>query len=166
MNGSFQIDTTSGFQYDVLAGNHAIVENLSSERNPYLIPDFYGTRSDSGIEVNHYRALGHPPVLQGVRILGTAMQMDVRLMRRRRVGGKVTFEEVPSHPGGIVARNRATKRTMSTGATMTVSTFRSAMMNHAIIAGDGFAAIQRDRAGRPLPDNVTSALPRHAGGVQ
>lgn len=145
-------------QFDVMPNSAALTElptlqNFSDfHRDPWALPDFGGTTSDAGLLVNHHRALGHPPILQGVKILAGAMaQMQVQLMRRTvSASGRMSIEPVRAHFGGRVAKNRSLTREMSSGAVMTICQFRSAMMNHAVLAGDGWASIQRDGGGRPL----------------
>lgn len=158
------IPMTSSF--DVMSGAAAVptLENLDLLNDPRVFssfPSFFGARADAGVDVTHESVLGLPAVQQGVKILAGAMaSMDVQLMQRVAVpSGKSRIEPVIGHKGDIVARNRSVRRETSSGATMSACTFRSSMMNHAIIAGDGFSAIQRNNGGEPLQTTLLPPYP-------
>lgn len=137
------------------------LKNVSSFRERWF-PGTVGAPSDAGLEITHERALGHPAILQGVNLLAGAMaQMKVRLVREVRTpaGGK-RIEEVRDHPGAIVARNRSRQRETVNGAVMTICQYRRATMNHAIMCGDGYGAIQRTTlTGDPVQKTLLPPYP-------
>lgn len=120
-----------------------------------------GTRSEAGIHIDHDRSLGHPAILQGVNILrGALAQVKVSLVRETRTAsGKKRIEEVNDHPGAQVARNRTRIRESQNGTVMTICQYRGSTMNHAILAGDGWGAIQRNGRGEPVSKTLLPPYP-------
>ena len=144
------------------AGFHLVVENVTPAvpYDPFFGVFLDSRKSEAGVDVNHYTALSHPPLLHGVTIIaGDIGQLPMQLKRHRNGRQDV----ITDHAGGRVARHRIDPR-VSRNNPMEVSSYRETMMNHALIEGNGVAFIDRDqRTGQaiqqiPLPPYPMTGL--------
>ena len=98
-------------------------------------------KSDSGLRVTGMSAMSLPPVFYAVRkISGHVAQLPLCVHQRLPEGGAV---KAYSHPAYRLMKTRPNPY-------MTAAQFKETLMAHALIWGNGKAAIIRDSLGRPL----------------
>jgi HK97 family phage portal protein len=114
-----------------------------------------GHESDSGISLDGKTVLRYAPVWYAVRrISGHVAQLPLVLYRRDGERGK---ERAAEHPAYAIVKRRP-------NAMMTASVFRELLQYHALVWGNGRAAIARNRRGDPieliplLPDRTVTVL--------
>lgn len=112
----------------------------------------------SGVRVTRRKALGYAGVWRAVTLIANSVgRLPVQVMKR--VGeGK---EPDRRHQAYRLLRKKPNQY-------MTAFTFKQALMSHALLDGNGYALIVRDKDGRPvelLPLNPTSTWPVRADGV-
>lgn len=94
----------------------------------------------SGIRVNHKSTIGYPPFWRGVNLLANDVA-DLPLDVFRRDGDD--REIARTHPAQKLIKQAASP-------VMHARAFRSTMMGHALLFGNGFAWIERDQRSRPI----------------
>lgn len=99
------------------------------------------TRNDSGIRVSHDTALKYSAVWACVNYLArTLAYLPWNVFRRRDGGGR---DRAASHPVDWLLHTQPNPE-------MSAFSFRQALMGHALTWGNGYAEIERDRAGRVM----------------
>lgn len=96
--------------------------------------------SSSGVRVTAKKAIGYPPLWKGVNLIARDVaKLPLPLYRRDEENGKIEAREHSSYP-------LLRKRTVP--GIMKALTFKMTMQYHALMYGNGCAAIIRDGAGR------------------
>lgn len=96
--------------------------------------------SSSGVRVTAKKAIGYPPLWRGVNLICRDIaKLPLPLYKRDDENGKIEARDHPSYP---LLRKRAVPGIMK------AITFKMTMQFHALMYGNGCAAIIRDFAGR------------------
>ncbi|AMV20419.1 phage portal protein [Planctomyces sp. SH-PL14] len=99
-----------------------------------------GEPTSTGITVNQKTAMGYPALFRAISLIsGDVGRLPFAVYRRLKDGGKEVDKD---HPAYVLLRRRANPFLLA-------MTFRETMTAHALLRGNGFAAIIRDGAGRP-----------------
>lgn len=99
-----------------------------------------GGRTDSGVVVNGRTALGYPPLWRGINLISNSVSgMPVDVYRRK---GE---DRVPAkkHPAFKLIHRKASP-------VQTAVKFRKTLTSHALLYGNGFAAIERNAMQEPV----------------
>lgn len=98
------------------------------------------SESSSGVRVNHKNALGYPAMWRGINLIcdGTR-KLGLHLYRKKSDGGRERFTE---HAAYRLVRRKPNEF-------MTAGVFRQVLTFHAVLYGNGYAAIIRDGAQTP-----------------
>lgn len=96
-------------------------------------------RSTSGARVTPKRALGCPPLWRGINLLANACKKLRPYVYKNQDGA----ERDKSHPAYPLMRRRVNEW-------IKAGIFRQLLTYHAVLFGNGYAAIYRDRLGRPV----------------
>lgn len=130
------------------------VENPTVPLSEATSEMFDGEASASGTRVSRKRALGYSAVWRAVNLIaGDVGRLPVYVLKRNGSGKEVDRE----HPAYRLLLRKPNDL-------MTAFTFRQTLQAHALISGNGYAAISRDNAGRPVelmlldPDQTWPAL--------
>jgi len=116
------------------------------------------SESSSGVRVNHKNALGYPAMWRGINLIcdGTR-KLGLHLYRKKSDGGRERFTE---HAAYRLVRRKPNEF-------MTAGVFRQVLTFHAVLYGNGYAAIIRDGFAAPqelLILDPTTTVPVVAGG--
>jgi HK97 family phage portal protein len=99
-----------------------------------------GAPTKSGVRLTPKTALGYPPLWRALNLIsGDVARLPLQTYLRLDDGGK---EPAREHPAYTLTRRRA-------NPVMRASAFKRVLTYHALLRGNGLAAIVRDRAGRP-----------------
>ena len=132
---------------------HEVYNMQSGLENPaeWLHYQFSGGRTATGETMNHWKALGLPAVWSAVQMMaGHIGMIPIDLKKPKSEGG---FESLNRHAALRVLNEVPNE-------IMTAHTFKESLMMHALIYGNGYAWIERNRYNRPLslilipPENV------------
>ena len=127
----------------VIASMFERAEKRVSLANPdrWLTSVFGGEETSSGIPVDESKALQLSAVYACVRVLSeTLASLPLPVYRRLTPRGKA---RAPDHSLFEILHDRA-------NPDMTSVTFRETLMAHVVLWGNGYAEIERDRAGRVI----------------
>lgn len=116
------------------------------------------SESSSGVRVNHKNAVGYPAMWRGINLIcdGTR-KLGLHLYRKKSDGGRERFTE---HAAYRLVRRKPNEF-------MTAGVFRQVLTFHAVLYGNGYAAIIRDAFAAPrelLILDPTTTVPVVAGG--
>jgi len=117
-----------------------------------------GGDATSGVSVTRNSVLGYPAVWRGTTLLAKDVGKLPLCVFARLGDGK---EKDRRHPAFRLLRRKPNPE-------MTASQFRLHLTAHAILTGNGYAQIIRDRAGRPIrmwPLDPDQTIPMRADGV-
>jgi HK97 family phage portal protein len=118
-----------------------------------------GAAAASGVRVNRATALTYSPWFRGVALLSRDVGKVPLYVLKRRPDGKGKARD-PDHPAYRLLLRKPNPY-------MTAAAFREALTGHAVSGGNGYAAVERDGAGRPLallPLDPDATWPVRAGG--
>lgn len=102
---------------------------------------FGGGASDSGVSVTPTSAMGYPPLWRAINLVaGDVAKLPLNVYRRLQDGGK---EADKRHPAWQLL-------TRQTSETSDAVTFRECLTAHALLRGNGYAAIQRNNRMEPV----------------
>ncbi len=99
-----------------------------------------GSDGGSGVRVNRKRALGHAAIWRGVNLI--AGDVGRHPFRVYKYVGNSGLADDPRHQAALVMRRP--------NDYMTPFTFRQTLQAHALLQGNGYAYIVRDKGARPL----------------
>jgi len=122
--------------------NASPLENPSiSLRDPAVWQGVFGGGStDSGVAVTPSSAMGYPPLWRALNLIsGDVAKLPLNIYRRQLDGGK---EPAKSHPAYAMLRRKASDTTKS-------FTLKRTLTHHALIRGNGYAAIARNNRREP-----------------
>lgn len=140
-----------------------IIVNSSPLENPRLslsnpaVWDHYfeGPQADSGVTVGPKTAVGYPPLWRAINMIsGDVAKLPLNVYRRLPDGGK---EIDKLHPAYKLLKRQSSKN-------MKAFTLKRTLIGHALLRGNGYAAIVRNRRGEPSelilldPDQTYPAL--------
>lgn len=105
--------------------------------------------SSSGVSVNRRTVLGYPAVFRGINLISNvAAKLPLFVRRIDAAGGSTVDRDHPAY--ALLKRNR---RKNSAGqwepGRMPASTLRKTVTAHALLHGNGYAAIMRNNRGEP-----------------
>lgn len=112
-----------------------------------LDPDFWeemgwmGSRSDAGVRMNHQQAIGHPPIWRAITLLARGIaKMPLNVVQ---IGANDDDAEIDyDHPAQYLLSAKPNDN-------MRAYTWKSSMMYHALLRGNGYSGIVR-RGGDPI----------------
>lgn len=119
--------------------------NPESQSVP-LDPDYWeelgwmGVRSDSGVRMNHQQAIGHPPIWRAINLIARAVAKLPSDVYRLQENDDAEVDK--SHPAHAILTRKANK-------SMRSYTWKTSMMYHALLRGNGYSGIVR-QGDKPL----------------
>lgn len=152
----FQVTTegVSGVIYDSLENPKTSL----SDPDEWFVDAVGGGTTKAGVRVNSKTALGYPPFWRGVNIICNGVaKLAFHVYRTNDSGGG---DRDKQHPAYKLLRRKP-------NPFMTAGVFKKLLQLHALIHGNGYAAIFRDGAGRPqelIPLSPTETYPVIANG--
>jgi len=138
--------------------NKRSVETPSVPLNSSGISEVLGRPASSGVDVTHETALGYPALWRAVNIRSSTIGRLPLYVLSRDGKAKTKAEDHPAFRLLVDRPNRD----------MSAKAFRQTLEAHAILAGGGFAYIERDSFGQPvslLPLDPANVLPFRENGV-
>lgn len=105
-----------------------------ADPDAWLLDAMGGGETESGVHVNRKTAIGYPPLWRGINLIsGDVAKLPLNLFERSGEAGK---EKAVDHPAHKLMRRKP-------NPWMTANVFKRTMQYHALLFGNGYAAIFR-----------------------